>query len=198
MSPRMIRGWCTGVQLWPGRAGIRIREFGMEALTSRSELVLELASSAALDGAGAIGDLTGITTMRFTTTAGTTPIAARFITGTTSTAAEAIVAEEAIGAAVSTGPAEAPGLSMETTRPLEDTRNRAARAAPAQAPSADTTAAERQEASPHAEAPASAAAEVSTAEEAAVAAGIIDRRFVVFHAVCEIHKWRKFLCGARS
>src|ERR1700723_472965 len=127
MSPPMIRGWCTAVQLWPGRAGIRIPEFGMEARTSRSELVLELASSVALDGAGAIGDLTGITIMRFTTTAGTTPVAARFITGTISTAAEAI------GAAVSTGPAEAPGLSMETARLLEDMRNPAARVARAQA-----------------------------------------------------------------
>jgi hypothetical protein len=75
-----------------------------------------------------------------------------------------------------------PGLSMETTRLLEDTRNPAARAAPAQAPSAGTTAEERQEASPHVEAPASAA-EVPTEEAAGVAAGVIDRRFVVFHPV---------------
>lgn len=163
----------------------------MKARTSRSELVSESASSEASDGVGAIGDLIGITGTQFMTTTGTTPGAARFITGTTSTAAAVSEAE------ASTGPVEEPDLSTATARLLEGMPNPTARAASAQEPSAATTAAERPGAFPHVEAPVSEAAEVST-EEAAVAAGVIDRRFLVFLLAREIHKWRKVTCGGRS
>src|SRR5580704_14752569 len=171
MSPRMIRGWCTAGRLWRGLAGTPIPGFGTAARTSRSEPGSVSASSAALDGAGAIGDLTGTTDTQCMTTTGITPAAAPFITGTTSTEAGAT------GAEVSTGPGKEPGLSTEIAGLLEDTPRPTVRAASIQAPSAATTVAGKQEASPHAEAPASAAA-VFTAEEAAVV-GIGNRGFVV-------------------
>ena len=92
-SPRMIRGWFTEIPSWRGRDGTRIPESGLAARTSRSESASESASSAVLDGAGLIGDSIGITDTQCITTAGTTPGAARFITGAISTEEEARAAE---------------------------------------------------------------------------------------------------------
>lgn len=183
MSPPMIPGWFTEVPSWRGRDGTRIPESGMAVLTSRSELVSESVSSAAMDGAGLAGDLTGMTDTRPITTTGTTPGATRFTTATIITVEEASAAmlrpsaadlaataeedvlasakraglppETSAGAVrVSTVPAQPPDLSKETNRLLEDTLHPAARAASTPAPSAATIMAERQGAIPHAEAPA--------------------------------------------
>ena len=170
-SPRMIRGWFTEIPSWRGRDGTRIPESGLAARTSRSESASESAGSEVLDGAGVIGDSIGITDTQCITTAGTTPGAARFITGTISTEEEAGAAELRAGAQrreqasgtsaraaeSTTVPAQPPGLSTETRRLLEDTPNPAVRAASARAPSAATTMADRQGAFRHAEAPASVA-----------------------------------------
>ncbi len=166
----------------------------MAARTSRSDWASESASSAALDGAGVIGDSIGITTTHFITTDGTTPEAGRFTTGAISTEEEeAFVAAptQATGPATldaaefTTVPAQRIGLSTETTGLLEDTLIPTVRAGPARAPSAATTMADRQRAFRHAEAPASVAeGRVLAAAEglavAVAAAGIDNPRFVVF------------------
>jgi hypothetical protein len=72
---------------WRGRDGIRIRESGLMARFFRSEWDLESDSLAAMGGAGGIGDLIGITIMRFTTTTVTTRTAPCFITAMLTTAA---------------------------------------------------------------------------------------------------------------
>src|SRR5208337_52939 len=92
MSRPITRGWITAIPSWLGRDGIRIREFGLAARISISESASESAGTAALAGAGAIGDSIGITDTQGITAAGTTPEAARFITGATTT-------EEQTGAA---------------------------------------------------------------------------------------------------
>src|SRR5271155_5789626 len=138
----------------------------MAARTSRSDWASESASSAALDGAGVIGDSIAITTTHFITTAGTTPGAGRFTTGAISTEEEeAFVAAptRATGPATLDAaeftivPAQRIGLSTETTGPREDTLNPAVRAGRARAPLAVTTMADRQRAFRRAEAPASVA-----------------------------------------
>ena len=156
----------------------------MAARTFRSESGSESVSSAALDGAGAIGDLTGITTMRSTIAAGTTPAAARFMTGTTSTEAAETVEED------STGPAEGPGPGLSTAIAglPEDMPNHGVRAASAQARLAATAAAGKQEAFPRAEAPASVA-EVFTA--GAAVAGIDARSLVRLLVLREIKDGEK-------
>jgi hypothetical protein len=117
-----------------------------------------------LDGAGVTGDSTGITTTQCSTTAGTTPGAERSTTG-------AVLPEEAAGAVGSTaGVAEAPGLSTETGRQLEDTLHREVRVASAPAPTVVTIMADRQRAIPHAEAP--VWGRVAVEEEDFVAAGV--------------------------
>ena len=83
--PHMIRGWFTAIPWSPGRGGTRIPESGLADHISHLDLASESVGSADLDGDGVIGDSTGITTTRFITTAGTTPRAERFITGTPST-----------------------------------------------------------------------------------------------------------------
>ena len=57
---RMTRGQSTVDPLVHGQGGIRIPESGTAAPTSYSDMASELASSAATDGAGIIGDLTGV------------------------------------------------------------------------------------------------------------------------------------------
>src|ERR1700740_134245 len=89
----ITRGWFTVIPSWHGRDGIHILEYGLAGRISHLDLVLELDGSAALGGDGVIGDLTGITTMRFITMAGTTRGAARFTTATIITAAELVGVE---------------------------------------------------------------------------------------------------------
>jgi hypothetical protein len=153
-----------------GLAGTPIPESGMAVLIFPSESVSELVSTAVLDGVGIIGDLIGITTTRYTTTTGTTRGAPH------STTATITIAEEAHAAASTIAPAQPPGLSTETTKLLEATRNPTRRAGRDPAHSAATTAGARQEAIHHAAAPATAVD--LTAEEhltAAAGAGLINR-----------------------
>jgi hypothetical protein len=164
-SPRITRGWFTEGPLWRGRDGIRIPESGLAARIYRGAGASESGGLAVLDGAGVIGDSIGITTMQCLTTAGTTRVAERFTTGaifieeqagagdSTALAAELALdpmqgtglAGTSAGAAESTTvPAERPGPSKETLRPLEDILHPAVKAALAQAPSAATTKVDRQ------------------------------------------------------
>jgi hypothetical protein len=57
----------------------------------------------AMDGDGIVGDSIGTIDMPLTTTAGTTPAATRFITGTASTAAELHAAERVLAPMQGTG-----------------------------------------------------------------------------------------------
>lgn len=145
------------------------------------------------------------------TTTGTTPGAARFITGTTTTELEKRAANlaattadlaatraeivpaamkgtgppvrtPAVPAGLKTVPPQRPGLLKETTTLLEDTLNLAVRAVSTRAPSATTTMAGRKGVFRHAEVPASAAEE----GRVAAVAGIDDRRFVRFLVLREI------------
>src|ERR1700722_12697291 len=138
------------------------------------------------------------------TTTGTTPGAARFITGTTTTepekraanlaATEARIVPAATkrvghpartaanGAANPTAPAQRPALLKETTKQVEDTVNPAVRAVRARAPSATTTMAGRKGVFRHAEVPASAEEE----GRVAAVAGIDNRSFVRFLVLREI------------
>jgi hypothetical protein len=148
----------------------------MAAPISRLAAASESASLTVLDGVGRIGDSIGTTGTQSTTATGITLGAAPFITGTISTAEQAVapgltayVAEwvaaptqgtglsmgiAAVAAGFTTVPAQPPGLSTETPRLLEDTLHPAARVAPARAYSAATTMADKQEAIPHVVAPA--------------------------------------------
>jgi hypothetical protein len=160
-----------------------------------------------MDGDGITGDSIGITGTRYTTMAGITRAATRFITGamftgkeareavSTATAAE-LAAAPTRGMAVdstvvelTTGLtivlAQAPGLSTETSKRREDTLNPAVRAESARAPSVATIMADRPKAFRHAEAPAWVAEralveEVAAAVAPTVVAGITDRGFIMF------------------
>ncbi len=125
--------------MWHGRAGTRIPESGLAVLTFPSVSDLALGGSAALDGAGATGDLIGTAVMPFITMAGTSRGAERFITGAASTA-EGLAAEHTQGAAESTTvPAQPSGRSTEThERRSRVRRSHADKAACARAPSAAT------------------------------------------------------------
>ena len=151
MSPRTIRGWSTDIQLRRGRDGIRIPESGLAVRTCRLDSASELAGSAVSDGDGAIGDLTGITTTHFITTAGTTPEAELSITGTIFT----VVGLGGVEFITVLGPV--PGRLTETVRQLEDTPHLAAKAACARARSATSSMAGRRGAFHPAEEPAWAA-----------------------------------------
>ena len=180
---RTIRGWSTEVPSWRGRDGTRTPEFGLAVRTSPSESASESAGTGVLGGAGAIGDSIGTTDTHCTTTAGTTPRAGHFITATTTTEVEAHTEAEAhteVGAAeFTTIRGQRPDLSRETGRRLEDTRNRAVRAASAPALSVAMTMVERPEAIRHAEAPASVAAGFTA--EVAGAGNRSFRRFIADH-----------------
>jgi hypothetical protein len=106
---------------------------------------LESVGGEVSDGAGVIGDSTGITITRSITTAGITPAAER------STTEAVLPGLEACGAEVST--AEGQGRSTETGKRPGDTRHHTARAAYDRVPSAATAMADRQGASRHAGAP---------------------------------------------
>jgi hypothetical protein len=150
--PPMIRGWFTGIRLWLGRDGIRTPESGLAGPTSHLESGSESVGGVVLDGDGGIGDSIGITIMPCLTTADTIPTAQRFTTGTVTFAVEWGARK------LSTARGQWPGLLTGIGRRPADTPRRAVRAASAPAPSAATTMADRPEAFPHAEAPASAGA----------------------------------------
>jgi hypothetical protein len=145
------------------------------------------------------------------TTTGTTPRAARFITGTITTEVEKRVANLAATAAdlaatgteivpgtmketglptrtpaaaagLKTIPPQRPGLLKETITLLEDTLNLGVRAASARVPLATTTMAGRKGVFRHAEVPASAAEE----GRVAAVAGIDNRSFIRFLVLREI------------
>jgi hypothetical protein len=187
----MIRGWFTDIRWWPGQDGIRIREFGLAARISHSAPDSELAFSVGTAGGGIDGDTTGITDMQFITTTGTTREATRFITATLTTEEEpnaavlmadvpALTRETGQATGVWAGeaesltdPANRLGPSTEVHRRLEATLNPAAKMAPARAPSAATSMADRQEAIRHGGAPAWVVVEGrEVAEDLAVAAAI--------------------------
>jgi len=92
---------------------------------------------------------------------------------------------EARARATSTVPAQSPGRSAEAGRLLADTQNLAVRLAHARVPLATSSMAGRQEASPHAEAPAWAAEPAAAADLTAEAA-VTNRRLVLFPAGREI------------
>jgi hypothetical protein len=136
-----------------------------------------LGGSGVLDGAGATGVLIGITTMRFTTVAGTIRGAERFITATASTG-EAHAAEPMQGAAeFTTVRARQPGRSTETHAPLADMPNRAGRAACARGPSAVTAMADRPGTFRRAASPASAEEPAVVEAEAAGIDNSVQLRF---------------------
>src|SRR3977135_4083572 len=123
-----------------GRAGIRIRDSSLLVRELRLGWALESASMAGLVGDGTTGDLTGITTVSFTTTTPISPTAEFSSTATTS-----ITREDFAGAVDFTAALPAVGAlphrRMELprhTRSLATTRAR----------SADLIMGEQQEASP--------------------------------------------------
>src|SRR6266853_323609 len=71
----MTHGSCMGSPSGFGPVGIRIQDCSLTALELRLVSALESAFLADLAGVGTIGDLTGITTMSFTTTTLTYPTA---------------------------------------------------------------------------------------------------------------------------
>jgi hypothetical protein len=175
----------------------------LTARTSRSESASESASSEVLDGDGLIGDSIGVAISRLLGAEGTTPGAARFITGTPSTEVEARAAKfttvparraglsthevEPRAAEFTTVPAQRRDHSTETRGLLEATLRPAVRAASAQAPSAASGRADRQEAFRHVEGPASVAGEfVAAVEQRAAVAGVGNRSFVIFLVACKI------------
>src|SRR5580704_13077509 len=105
-SRHTIRGWFTDIRSRHGQDGIRTLEFGLAARIYRLDLALESVGGEVSDGAGVIGDSTGITITRSITTAGITPAAER------STTEAVLPGLEACGAEVST--AEGQGRSTET------------------------------------------------------------------------------------
>jgi hypothetical protein len=210
MSPHTIRGWFTVVQSWRGQDGTRIPEFGLAVRTSASGLASESVGTAVLDGVGGIGDSIGAADTHSTTAAGTTQGAGRFITeaisieeqacaaGLTVSAVELtpaalpypglLTGTSANAAEFTTVPEPCPGLSTETPRRLEDTPNRAVKAASAQVLSAATGTVDRPGAFPHAEGPAWVAEHRVAAVEhlAAEEAGGGNRRLVMFRVASEI------------
>jgi len=166
-----------GIPSWLGRDGIRIRESGLGDLIFHLESASESGGSAALDGDGVIGDSTGITGTRFMAAADISREVERSITGTATTEAEASGADLTVpgadptvpgadpmapaggrrAAEFTTVPAQAPGLSRETGRRLEDTLHPVARAAFARVRSAATITVESPGAIPPEETPAWAA-----------------------------------------
>jgi len=159
------------------------RASGLAGLTCRLESALELVSSAALAGAGLIGDSTGIITIRFITIIATTPGAEPSTTGTLSTGelrrrVAAFVQERRRGLPHSrVGRGLSSIVLAERRSPLREARplpgatlRPAVKAEFTRALSATTTMAERHERIPRAEAPASVAERV-VVEDMPVAVG---------------------------
>src|ERR1700689_3134695 len=162
-----IRGWFTAIPSSAGRGGIPIPESGLAARISPSESALVLAGSAVSAGDGGTGDSTGTTITCSTITDGTFPRAERFITATIFIAAELMVWPRAAAATTVTG---RPGRSTAIATRPEAMLLRAVKVEFAPAPLATSTTADRPEASPPADSPASAAVRVAVADHAAVAA----------------------------
>src|ERR1700727_389065 len=116
----MLRGWSTEIPSSPGRGGIHIRASGLAVRTCLSDSASESVGSAALGGAGAIGDSTGITTTQLLIMVGTTLGAPRSTTETTTTAVEPHTMDLMAGAAEFAWTTEEGGHSNETTRPPAD------------------------------------------------------------------------------
>lgn len=202
MSRRTIPGWCTDIRYCRGRGGMSTRESGGVVRTFHSESDLGSAGSAALGGAGRIGDSTGTTTTQYFIVTGTTrgaPLSSTGIHSTEAACAAEFVQERRglppaqLGTAKhSIVPAEQPDLSRAARLPLEDTLNPAVKAEPVPAPSATKAMAESQGAIRRAEAPAWGAERVAeeelTAEEelAAVVVGVGNPAFAKFLVVREI------------
>src|ERR1700732_2448723 len=102
----MIRGWSTEIPSSRGRGGIHIRASGLVVCTCRSDSASESVGSAALGGAGVIGDSTGITITQLLIMVGTTFGAPRSTTETTTTTVEPHTMDLMAGAGgVGAGPA---------------------------------------------------------------------------------------------
>jgi hypothetical protein len=185
MSPPTTPGRFMGIPSRPGRAGTPIPESGLAVLTFPSASDLALGGLAALDGAGATGDLTGTAATPFITMAGITRGAEPFITGAVSTEEEGHAEAPMPGAAeFTTVRAQPSGRSTETRTPLADIPNHADKAACALALLAATVTVGRLGTSRRAARPASAeepAAEEPAAEEAE-AAGIDNSGQLKFQA----------------
>src|ERR1700727_2336905 len=128
----MIRGWSTEIPSSRGRGGIRIPASGLAVRLCRSDSASESVGSAALDGAGAIGDSTGITITQLLIMVGTTLGAPRSTTETTTTTVEPHTMDLTAGAVGLVATTAQLGLSTETAAPPEDTPSPAVRAASAQ------------------------------------------------------------------
>src|ERR1022692_2157240 len=144
MSRHTIHGWSTATPLPPGRDGIRIPESGLAGPISLSESATQSAGTAALDGGGVIGGLTGMATMPSSTMADTTPTAAPFITAAASIAGE-------LDADRRSGPALEQGHSKAIGRRPVDTPLLVVKAAYAPAHLVVTITAESREAIRHAD-----------------------------------------------
>lgn len=194
----MTRGWFTGDQFIRGPDGTRTLASGLAGRTSRSDSDLELAGSAALGGAGRIGDSTGAADIQSMAATGTTPGVERSTTETISTVQDADLTAtadtEPTAVEFTTTREQSLDHSTEIARLREDTRNPTAdrteiarlrevmrnpaadRAEFTREPSAGTTAADRSGVFPRVATPASAA-EAST--EAAVAVAFMAEAVVV-------------------
>jgi hypothetical protein len=197
----MILGWFMAGRLGRGRDGIHIREYGLAGRICHSDWDSELDGTADLDGAGAIGDLTGADVTPHLVKEGITRAATRFTTEGISTAAEqeraedsttqevewTEHAEETLRGRIQTGlrmRAQADERefttvleprrerSTETVRPHEDMRHREDKAERDRVPLVDTTTADRREAIRHAEAAAWVAEERELAEAEERAAAV--------------------------
>src|ERR1700686_1431004 len=135
----MILGWCMELRSESGQAGIRIPDCFLPARELRLGWALEWASTAGLAGDGTTGDLTGITTMSFTTTTRTYPTAEFSSIATTSIARADFAGEVDFTAALRAAEVS-PHRSMGSRRHMP-------RLAITPARSADLIMEERQEAS---------------------------------------------------
>ena len=131
--PHITRGLFTGDQFIRGPDGTPTLASGLAGRTSRSDLDLELAGSAASGGVGGIGDSIGMAGIQSTAAAGTTPRVERSTTETISTVQDAdLTATADTGPTAATEPTaveftttreQSLNHSTEITRLREDTRN---------------------------------------------------------------------------
>ena len=174
--PHITRGWFTEDQFIRGPDGTRTLASGLAGRTSRSDSDLELAGSAALGGAGRIGDSTGAADIQSMAATGTTPGVERSTTGAVSITQDADLMADAVEATAvefTTIQEQSPDPSTEIARLREDMRNPAARRAEfTRELSAGTTAADRSGVFPRVAAPASAA-EASTAAAVFMAEAVV-------------------------
>lgn len=161
----------TGDQFIRGPDGTPTLASGLAGRTSRSDSDLELAGSAALDGAGRVGDSTGTADIQSMEAAGTTPRVERSTTETISITRDADLTADGVeptAAEFTTIQEQSPDHSTETARLREDMRNpEADKAEFTREPSAGTTAADRSGVFPRVATPA------SVAEASTEAAGVV-------------------------